>query len=84
MLILVFEVIVQPLKTHFLTFSSETKIKKIIHSANAPLWPTNIGSYRILLRKCTLGPGIGQSQYVCKFLKHFAGTFRQAQTLKLG
>ena len=32
MLILVFEVIVQPLKTHFLTFSSETKIKKITHS----------------------------------------------------
>ena len=32
-LILVFEVIVQPPKTHFLTFSSETKIMKITHSA---------------------------------------------------
>ena len=32
-LILVFEVIVQPPKTHFLTFSSETKIMKISHSA---------------------------------------------------
>ena len=31
-LILVFEVIVQPPKTHFLTFSSETKIMKITHS----------------------------------------------------
>ena len=31
-LILVFEVIVQPPKTHFLTFSSETKIIKITHS----------------------------------------------------
>ena len=34
-LILVFEVIVQPPKTHFLTFSSETKIMKITHSAMA-------------------------------------------------
>ena len=33
-LILVFEVIVQPPKTHFLTFSSETKIMKITHSAS--------------------------------------------------
>ena len=33
MLILVFEVIVQPSKTHFLTFSSETQIMKITHSA---------------------------------------------------
>ena len=34
MLILVYEVvIVQPAKTHFLTFSSETKIMKITHSA---------------------------------------------------
>ena len=32
-LILVFEVIVQPPKTHFLTFSCETKIMKITHSA---------------------------------------------------
>ena len=32
MLILVFEVIVQPPKAHFLTFSSETKIMKITHS----------------------------------------------------
>ena len=32
-LILAFEVIVQPPKTHFLTFSSETKIMKITHSA---------------------------------------------------
>ena len=32
-LILFFEVIVQPPKTHFLTFSSETKIMKITHSA---------------------------------------------------
>ena len=32
-LILVFEVIVQPSKAHFLTFSSETKIMKITHSA---------------------------------------------------
>ena len=32
-LILVFEVIVQPPKTHFLAFSSETKIMKITHSA---------------------------------------------------
>ena len=32
-LILVFEVIVQPPKTHVLTFSSETKIMKITHSA---------------------------------------------------
>ena len=32
-LILVFEVIVQPPKAHFLTFSSETKIMKITHSA---------------------------------------------------
>ena len=32
-LILVFEVIVQPPKTHFLTFSNETKIMKITHSA---------------------------------------------------
>ena len=32
-LILVFEVIVQTPKTHFLTFSSETKIMKITHSA---------------------------------------------------
>ena len=32
-LILVFEVFVQLLKTHFLTFSSETKIMKIAHSA---------------------------------------------------
>ena len=31
-LILVFEVIVQPSKTHFWTFSSETKIIKITHS----------------------------------------------------
>ena len=31
-LILVFEVIVQPPKTHFLTFSSQTKIMKIAHS----------------------------------------------------
>ena len=31
-LILVFNVIVQTLKTHFLTFSSETKIMKITHS----------------------------------------------------
>ena len=31
-LILVFEVIVQPPKTHFLTFSSETKIMKITYS----------------------------------------------------
>ena len=30
--ILVFEVIPQPPKTHFLTFSSETKIMKITHS----------------------------------------------------
>ena len=35
-LILVFEVIVQPPKAHFLTFSSETKIIKITHSAK--LW----------------------------------------------
>ena len=33
-LILVFEVIVQPHKAHFLTFSSETKIMKITHSAD--------------------------------------------------
>ena len=33
-LILVFEVIVQPHKTHFLMFSSETKIMKITHSAS--------------------------------------------------
>ena len=33
MLILVFEVIVQPPKTHFLTFSSETKIMKITYCA---------------------------------------------------
>ena len=32
-LILVFEVIVQPPEAHFLTFSSETKIMKITHSA---------------------------------------------------
>ena len=32
LLILVFEVIVQPPKTHFLTFSRETKIMKITHS----------------------------------------------------
>ena len=32
MLILAFEVIVQPPKTHFLTFSSVTKIMKITHS----------------------------------------------------
>ena len=32
-LILAFEVIVQPPKTHFLTFSSETKFMKITHSA---------------------------------------------------
>ena len=32
-LILVFEVIVQPHKTHFLTFLCETKIMKITHSA---------------------------------------------------
>ena len=32
-LILAFEVIVQPPKTHFFTFSSETKIMKITHSA---------------------------------------------------
>ena len=32
-LILAFEVIVQPLKAHFLTFSGETKIMKITHSA---------------------------------------------------
>ena len=32
-LILLFEVIVQPSKTHFLTFSSETQIMKITHSA---------------------------------------------------
>ena len=32
-LILVFEVIMQPPKAHFLTFSSETKIMKITHSA---------------------------------------------------
>ena len=32
MLILVFDVILQPPKTHFLTFSSETKIMKITHS----------------------------------------------------
>ena len=31
--ILVFEVIEQPAKTHFLTFSCETKIMKITHSA---------------------------------------------------
>ena len=31
-LILVFEVIVQPPKTHFLTFSNEIKIMKITHS----------------------------------------------------
>ena len=31
-LILVFEVIVQETKAHFLTFSSETKIMKITHS----------------------------------------------------
>ena len=31
-LILVFEVIVQPPKTHFLTFSSDTKNMKITHS----------------------------------------------------
>ena len=31
-LIVVFEVIVQPPKAHFLTFSSETKIMKITHS----------------------------------------------------
>ena len=34
MLILVFEVIVQPPKTIFFTFSSQTKIMKITHSAN--------------------------------------------------
>ena len=34
MLILVFEVIVQPPKTHFLTFSNETKIMKITHSGS--------------------------------------------------
>ena len=33
-LILVFKVIVQPSKKHFLTFSSETKIMKITHSAS--------------------------------------------------
>ena len=33
-LILVFEVIVQTPKTHFLTSSSETKIMKITHSAS--------------------------------------------------
>ena len=32
-LILVFEVIMQPPKTHYLTFSSETKIIKITHSS---------------------------------------------------
>ena len=32
-MILVFEVIMQPPKTIFLTFSSETKIMKITHSA---------------------------------------------------
>ena len=37
-LILVFKVvIVQPPKTHFLTFSSETKIMKITHSAEPPI-----------------------------------------------
>ena len=38
-LILVFEVIAQPPKAHFLTFSSEIKIMKITHSAKAmPIW----------------------------------------------
>ena len=34
-LILVFEVIMQPPKRHFLTFSSETKIMKITHSVDS-------------------------------------------------
>ena len=34
MLILVFEVIVQPPRTHFLMFSSETKIMKITYSVD--------------------------------------------------
>ena len=43
MLILVFEVIVQPPKTHFWTFSSETKIMKITHSAFAHEEPSRFG-----------------------------------------
>ena len=45
-LILVFEVMVQSPKTHFLTFSSETKIMKITHSADA-------ADYLDVLNKCT-------------------------------
>ena len=37
MLILVFEVIVQPPKAHFLIFSSETKIMKITHSVESKI-----------------------------------------------
>ena len=46
-LILVFEVIVQPPKTHFLTFSSETKIMKITHSANGIIPWDEHGSWKI-------------------------------------
>ena len=42
-LILVFEVIVQPHKTHFLTFSSETKIMKITHSVEGMF--NNLSTY---------------------------------------
>ena len=42
-LILVFEVIVQLPKTHFLTFSSETKIMKITHSAKVGRNRPNFG-----------------------------------------
>ena len=45
MLILVFEVIVQPRKSHFLTLLSETKIMKITHSASAATRETLILHY---------------------------------------
>ena len=50
-LILVFEVIVQPPKAHFLTFLSETKIMTITHSARpAKLWvwrPPKISNWKV-------------------------------------
>ena len=65
-LLLAFEVIVQPPIAHFLTFSSETKIMKITHSAPPPPpqppIPPAPGSYSIPLSGY-LRPNLSPSDY---------------------
>ena len=70
-LILGFEVIVQPPKAHFLTFSSETKIMKITHSAGRE----QLLSFACVSKSCLQldigGGGLSENQILAIYLEIF-------------